>query len=130
MTYIIIDASNLFYRAKHGVKGSADIKLGMAFHIIFNAIRKCWYDFGGTHLVFAFEGKSWRKSFYAPYKRNRTELRASLSIKEQEEEQVFWEAFNELQEFITNKTNCTVLQHAQLEADDLIAGFIQQHPRD
>ncbi len=128
MTYIIIDASNLFYRAKHGVKGSADIKLGMAFHIIFNAIRKCWQDFDGTHLIFSFEGRSWRKDYYAPYKRNRTELRAALSVKEQEEDALFWEAFNDLKDFITNKTNCTVLQHEQLEADDLIAGFIQYHP--
>jgi 5'-3' exonuclease len=29
---------------------------------------------------------------------------------------------------VTDKTNCTVLQHNQLEADDLIAGWIQQHP--
>lgn len=128
MTYIIIDSSNLFYRARHGVKGPADIKLGMAFHIIFNAIKKCWQDFDGKHVIFAFEGRSWRKDYYLPYKRNRTDLRAAMSVKEQEEEALFWEAFNELREFITNKTNCTVLQHERLEADDLIAGFIQQHP--
>ena len=29
-----------------------------------------------------------------------------------------------------NKTNCTVLQDNQLEADDLIAGWVQEHPND
>ena len=51
-----------------------------------------------------------------------------MSVKEQEEEKLFWEAFEEFKNFIIEKTNCTVLQHPQLEADDLIAGFIQQHP--
>ena len=33
-------------------------------------------------------------------------------------------------DFVTEKTNCTVLQHPRLEADDLIAGWIQSHPGD
>jgi 5'-3' exonuclease len=43
---------------------------------------------------------------------------------------VFWETFDQFKTFITERTNCTVLQHPQLEADDLIAGFIQSHPND
>jgi 5'-3' exonuclease len=31
---------------------------------------------------------------------------------------------------MTDKTNCTVIQHKQLEADDLIAGWVQAHPND
>jgi len=41
---------------------------------------------------------------------------------------VFWEAFDTFKNFVTDKTNCTVLQHKELEADDLIAGWVQQHP--
>jgi 5'-3' exonuclease len=51
-----------------------------------------------------------------------------MTPKEKDEEELFWESFNELKAFITEKTNCTVLHHPQLEADDLIAGFIQNHP--
>lgn len=130
MTYILIDLSNLFYRARHSIQGNSDIKLGMAFHITFSAIRKCWNDFNGSHIMVALEGKSWRKQFYAPYKRNRSEMRAAMSPKEQAEEQLFWEAFEDFKNFLIEKTNCTVLHHPQLEADDLIAGFIQQHPQD
>jgi 5'-3' exonuclease len=130
MTYILVDTANTFFRARHVINGDADIKLGMAFHITLNSIKKAWQDFGGTHVVFCLEGRSWRKDYYAPYKRNRTDARAAHNEKEQEEERIFWEAFDTFKDFIKDKTNCTVLQHSQLEADDLIAGWIQSHPND
>ena len=130
MTFIIVDSANTFFRSRHVVRGDSDIKLGMALHIMFNSIKKAWQDFNGTHVIFCLEGRSWRKDFYEPYKRNRAESRAALSPKEQEEDQLFWETFDEFKNFITDKTNCTVLQHPRLEADDLIAGFIQSHPND
>ncbi len=130
MTYILVDTANTFFRARHVINGDADIKLGMAFHITLNSIRKAWQQFNGTHVIFCLEGRSWRKDYYAPYKRNRAESRAALNEREQEEEKIFWEAFDTFKEFITEKTNCTVLQHGQLEADDLIAGWIQSHPQD
>jgi 5'-3' exonuclease len=130
MTYILVDTANTFFRARHVVRGDADIKLGMALHITFNSIKKAWNDFGGTHVVFCLEGRSWRKDFYKPYKANRAETRAAMNTKEQEEDKLFWETFDAFKEFVETKTNCTVLQHKQLEADDLIAGFIQMHPND
>lgn len=130
MTFIIVDTANTFFRSRHVVRGEADLKLGMALHIMFNSIRKAWQDFEGTHVIFCLEGRSWRKDFYEPYKRNRAETRAAMSQKEQEEDKLFWETFDEFKNFVSNKTNCTVLQHPQLEADDLIAGFIQSHPND
>ncbi len=128
MTYILVDTANTFFRARHVIKGDADIKLGMAFHITLNSIKKAWQDFEGSHVVFCLEGRSWRKNYYEPYKRNRSDARAALTPKEQEEDQLFWESFDKFKDFITDKTNCTVLQHSELEADDLIAGWIQSHP--
>lgn len=128
MTYILVDTANTFFRARHVINGDADIKLGMAFHITLNSIRKAWQQFSGSHVVFCLEGRSWRKDYYEPYKRNRSDARAALTEKQQEEDQVFWEAFDTFKDFIKDKTNCTVLQHPQLEADDLIAGWIQNHP--
>jgi 5'-3' exonuclease len=100
----------------------------MAFHITLNSIKKAWQDFDGTHVVFCLEGRSWRKDHYEPYKRNRQVARDALTEKQQEEDTVFWEAFDTFKDFVADKTNCTVLQHKELEADDLIAGWIQQHP--
>jgi 5'-3' exonuclease len=130
MSYILVDTANTFFRARHVVRGDADIKLGMALHITFNSIKKAWQDFGGKHVVFCLEGRSWRKDYYKPYKANRAETRSAMTVKEQEEDKLFWETFDAFKEFVETKTNCTVLQHKQLEADDLIAGFIQSHPND
>jgi hypothetical protein len=130
MTYILVDTANTFFRARHVVRGDADIKIGMALHITFNSIKKAWQDFEGKHVVFCLEGRSWRKDYYKPYKANRAETRAAMTVKEQEEDKLFWETFDTFKDFVINKTNCTVLQHKQLEADDLIAGFIAAHPDD
>jgi hypothetical protein len=129
-TYILVDTANTFFRARHVIKGDADTKVGMAFHITLNSIRKAWQDFKGSHVVFCLEGRSWRKDYYEPYKRNRSDARAAKTVKEQEEDDLFWETFDNFKNFVIEKTNCTVLHHPQLEADDLIAGFIQSHPND
>ena len=130
MTYILVDTANTFFRARHAVRGDADVKIGMALHTTLQSIRKAWQDFNGSHVVFCLEGRSWRKDYYEPYKRNRQVARDALTVSQQEEEKVFWETFDDFKDFLTNKTNCTVLQHKQLEADDLIAGWIQSHPND
>jgi len=130
MTFILVDTANTFFRARHVVRGDNSEKVGMSLQIILNSVRKAWKDFNGTHVIFFLEGRSWRKDHYPPYKRQRTEARAAQSPSEQEEDRIFWETFDEFKAFVTEKTNCTVLQHEQLEADDLIAGWIQSHPND
>ena len=129
-TYILIDTANTFFRARHVVRGDIDTKVGMAMHITLNSIKKAWQDFKGDHVVFCLEGRSWRKDFYEPYKRNRKEHRDAMTAAEAEEDRVFWEIFDEFKSFIADKTNCTVIQNPVLEADDLIAGWIQNHPTD
>ena len=130
MTYILVDTANTFFRARHVVRGDLDTKVGMAFHITLSSIKKAWSDFDGAHVVFCLEGRSWRKDFYEPYKRNRSEARAAQTQAQQDEDTVFWEMFDEWKDFVSTKTNCSVLQHPELEADDLIAGWIQAHPND
>lgn len=129
-TYILVDTANTFFRARHGIRGDLQDKIGLSMHTIFHSIRKAWRDFNGSHVIFCLEGRSWRKDYYEPYKRNRSDARASQSVKDQEEDRVFWETFDQFKEFVSNKTNASVLHHERLEADDLIAGFIQAHPND
>jgi len=130
MTYILVDTANTFFRARHVVRGDISEKVGMSLHVLLNSVRKAWKDFNGSHVIFCLEGRSWRKDHYEPYKRNRQVARDALSPRDAEEDKVFWETFDDFKTFINEKTNCTVLQHSQLEADDLIAGFIQAHPND
>lgn len=129
-TYLLIDLANLFFRARHVVRGSLNDKIGMSLHTVLSSVRKAWKDFNGDHVVFCLEGRSWRKDYYEPYKRQRAEIRAALNPKEAEEEKVFWETFDQFKNFVVNKTNSTVLHNPKLEADDLIAGWIKYHPND
>ena len=129
-TYILVDTANTFFRARHVVRGDISEKVGMSLHVILNSVRKAWKDFNGDHVIFCLEGRSWRKEVYAPYKRNRQEVREAMSSTDAEEDKIFWETFDDFKEYIHEKTNCTVLQHPNLEADDLIAGWVASHPND
>jgi 5'-3' exonuclease len=132
MRYLLVDTANTFFRARHAAHRQADTwdRLGFAIHVTLNSVSKSFRDQKADHVIFCLEGRSWRKDFYTPYKANRTVARAALTEKEQEEDKLFWETFDTLKDYLANKTNCTVLQHPELEADDLIAGFIQAHPAD
>lgn len=129
-TYILVDTANTFFRARHVVRGSLEDKVGMSLHTVLGSVRKAWRDFKGDHVVFCLEGRSWRKDYYEPYKRQRSEARAAQSPREAEEDRVFWETFDQFKDFVISKTNTTVLHNPQLEADDLIAGWIRLHPQD
>ena len=128
MTHVLIDTANTFFRARHAIRGDASEKIGMAIHITLNSIKRAWSDVDGSHLVFCLEGRSWRKDYYPPYKRNRKETIDAMSPTEKEENDIFWECYDDFCEFIKTKTNATVLQNARVEADDLIARWIQKHP--
>jgi len=131
-TYLLIDLTNTYFRARHAAHraNSSEEKVSFAIHVTLASINKCWRDQKGTHVIFCLEGRSWRKDFYKPYKANRAEARAALSPKEAEEDRLFWEGLDQLKDFFRDRTNCTVLHHPELEADDLIAGWIQNHPGD
>ena len=132
MRYLLVDTANTFFRARHAAHRQSDTwdKLGFAIHVTLGSVSKAFRDQKADHVVFCLEGRSWRKDFYTPYKANRAVARAALTEKEQEEDQLFWDTFDALKTFISERTNCTVLRHENLEADDLIAGFIQCHPDD
>jgi 5'-3' exonuclease len=130
-TYILVDSLNMFFRAKHvGGGKDIDMRVGMAMHIMFNSIKKAWRDFDGDHVVMCLEGRSWRKDFYTPYKANRKVTMNKRSVREQEDDELFFESYNDLTEFLDKRTNCSVIQQPNAEADDLIATWIQQHPDD
>ena len=127
--YILVDAMNMFHRAKHVVHGSdIDTRIGMSLHIMFNSLRKAYRDLGGHHIVYCLEGSSWRKAAYEQYKANRVVQQLAKSQRERDEDELFFEAYNELNKFMLEQTNATVLQCPVGEADDLIATWIDLHP--
>ena len=132
MKYILIDTANLFFRARHVAFRAADEweKVGYALHITLSAVNKVVNKFGADHVVFALEGRSWRKDVYAPYKRNRSDARAAQTEKEQDEDKLFWETFDHLTKYLAESTNCSVIRNENAEADDIIARWIALHPQD
>lgn len=131
-TYLLVDLANTFFRSRHstGRSHSIDEKVGMALHVTLSSINAVTKKFSPDHVVFCLEGRSWRKDFYEPYKRNRQVARAAMSPKEAEEEKLFWETYDNLIEYLGNKTNCSVIRCPTAEGDDIVARFIALHPDD
>lgn len=132
MRYVLIDTSNMFFRARHSAHRAADTwtKLGFALHVTIMSVNKVARKFGADHVVFALEGRSWRKDVYKPYKANRAEARQAMSEDEAEEDKLFWETYDNLTKYLSTKTNCSVIRCATAEADDVIARWIALHPQD
>ena len=132
MKYLLVDTANLFFRARHSVHVGTDAftKLGFSLHLMFSSVNKAQRILNADHVVFCLEGRSWRKDVYEPYKKNRKAKLAKLTDEELAEDKLFWEVFEEFAKYLQESTNCTVLQHQQAEADDIIARWISLHTHD
>ena len=132
MKYLLIDTANMFFRARHGAHRASDTwtKLGFALHVTMMAANKVAKRFQADHVIFALEGRSWRKDFYEPYKKNRAVARGKMTEDEAEEDKLFWETYDNLTKYLSDKTNCSVIRCATAEADDIIARWISLHPQD
>ncbi len=131
-TFIHADGSNLFYRQikMTNPQLGVDTAIGMALHMILYSMKKEYTKWKGTHTIFHMEGRSWRKTVYPGYKAQRAVAFAQQTPREQEDHHILVEAFDDLVEYIDQKTNITVLQNPDAEADDMIAIFIESHPDD
>ena len=130
--YALIDTANTFFRARHiaSRNSTVDEKIGMAMHLTMASTNQIVRKFGIDHVVFCLEGKSWRKSYYTPYKKNRVVDTLSQTEAEVEENRMFWETYEAFTTYLKDRTNCSVLRDPKAEADDLIARFIHLHPDD
>ena len=125
MRYVLIDTANMFFRASDPWE-----KVGVALHTTLMSANKVVKRFEADHVVFALEGRSWRKDHYKPYKANRAVARAALTEAEAEEDKMFWETYDNLTKYLSERTNCSVLRCPTAEGDDIIARWINLHPQD
>ena len=130
--YALIDTANTFFRARHiaSRNSTAEEKVAMALHLTLASTNQIVRKFQIDHVAFLLEGKSWRKSYYAPYKRNRVVDTMSQTEAEVEENTMFWQTYDTFTTWLKEKTNTSVLRDPNAEADDLIARFIHLHPDD
>ena len=132
MKYALIDTTNTFFRARHIASRNSTVeeKVAMALHLTLASTNQIVRKFQIDHVAFLLEGKSWRKSYYAPYKRNRVVDTLSQTEAEVEENTMFWKTYEIFTTWLKEKTNTSVLRDPNAEADDLIARFIHLHPDD
>jgi 5'-3' exonuclease len=132
MRYVLIDTANMFFRARHTAFRASDPweKVGVALHLTIMSANKVARKFDADHIVFALEGRSWRKDHYKPYKANRAVARAALTETEAEEDKMFWETYDNLTKYLSERTNCSVIRCPTAEGDDIIARWITLHPQD
>jgi len=130
--YALIDTANTFFRARHIASRNSTVeeKVAMALHLTLASTNQIVRKFQIDHVAFLLEGKSWRKSYYAPYKRNRVVDTMSQTEAEVEENTMFWQTYETFTTWLKEKTNTSVLRDPNAEADDLIARFIHLHPED
>lgn len=133
--YILVDTANIFFKSRHFAsrEATSEEMISMAIHLTLSGVNSIVKKFGAgniSHVVFALEGRSWRKDFYTPYKANRAVKRAALTEKEVELDKMFWDTYETFTKFLDEKTNVSVLRCPIAEGDDIIARFVQTHPND
>ena len=130
--YALMDTANLFFRARHVASRNSDPeeKVAMALHLTLASCNQIVRKFGIDHVVFCLEGRSWRKEYYEPYKKNRIVDTQAQTQTEKEENELFWTTYEQFVNFLREKTNVSVLRDPKAEADDLIARWVALHPED
>lgn len=137
-TNVLLDISGILYRNFYGMtKEKTDIIIAMANMAAFDSVNFNFKKYGCDETVLAFDGKkNWRKAYtrrspdvvtYKQYKGNR---RNDLTQSEKLKLEKFDEHVAEFREIITSHTGLLVLFNDYLEADDLIAGYVQSRPNE
>lgn len=131
MKYLVFDISNLLYRTFFAHHTEDDITIaGLATHSALLVLNKYYREHKPHKIVMAFDRQSWRKDFTAsdeciskkPYKGNR---RQGMTPREKIKYDQFCKHLQEFEFIIANHTSVITLANEGLEADDLVAGFVQ-----
>lgn len=130
--FLLVDTLNLLYRAAHVTRPSTPIpeRVGLSLHIMFSSLTLVQRKFGVDNVIFFFDGSSWRKKISSSYKMNRVVADSKKTVNERDFNTALIEMVQDLKIFLESKTNVAVLHDIELEADDLIAGWVQTHTND
>lgn len=134
--YLLLDITNLLYRTFYVQTGEDDRTLaGLATHMALTMLNKYYKQYKPDRVVMAFDRSSWRKLYTAselcvskrPYKGDR---RQDMSPSQEAKYALFLNHVAEFERLIIEHTTIVTLFGDNLEADDLIGGFVQLHPDD
>lgn len=135
--YILYDISNMLYRTFFANTSETDTTIaGLATHMGLVTLNKYFKQYAPRKkAVMVFDRTSWRKAYTQsdlcisgkPYKGNR---RQDMSPSQQAKYQRFLGHLAEFEALVTKHSTIITLAAEPLEADDLIAGFVQQNQED
>jgi 5'-3' exonuclease len=132
---LLIDANNLLYRVFFAqINESEDILTGMAAHGALWTMQKYYKLYPADEIVMAFDSLSWRKLYTkdlnecVTYKKYKGTRRQNLTQSQKEKMAAFDEHVQAFAEMLRTETSILVLQEKYLEADDLIAIYVQNNP--
>lgn len=135
MKYLVFDISNLLYRTFFVNKKEDDETIaGLATHMALNTLNKYYKQFKPHKVVMVFDRSSWRKAYAASdetftsteYKGSRKAKRDAMTPTETAKYQRFLNHLREFESLMTEHSSIVTLAENELEADDLIAGFVQK----
>jgi len=131
MKYLILDVSNLLYRNYYANQNEDDeTAAGLAMHSALVTMHKYFKQYKPHNTIMCYDRSSWRKDYTAseqclskkPYKGNR---RQNMTPAQEAKFIRFKNHLREFENLISNHTTIVSLAEDSLEADDLIAGFVQ-----
>lgn len=137
MKYLIFDVNNILYRTFYSKNQGEDVDTSTAFalHKALMSVKKFNDQIKPDKIVMAFDRPSWRKDYTKSdkciskkiYKANR---RKNMSPKDEEMFRKFIDHVKEFELAIKENTSVICLVQEGLEADDLIAGFVERYHTD
>lgn len=134
--WLLLDISNVLYRTFFAHKQEDDITVaGLATHAALVTINSYFRKFKPDKIVMAFDRPSWRKDYTATeecvskraYKGHR---RQKMTPSEKVRYQMFQKHLAEFEHLIRNHSSIIALAGDALEADDVVAGFVQIYSMD
>lgn len=134
--YLLVDISSVLYRTFFAHHTEDDVTIaGLATHGALLTLNKYYREYKPHKIVMAFDRNSWRKNYTAseeciskkPYKGNR---RQNMTPAQKIKYAQFCSHLSEFETIIRDHTTVITLANDGLEADDLIAGFIQMQTLD
>lgn len=136
MKYLILDVSNLLYRSFYANPNEdADTTAGLTMHSALNVMNKYFKLFKPDRVIMCYDRSSWRKEYTAseaciskkPYKGNR---RKDMTPAQEAKFARFISHLEDFETLMSEHTTIISLAEKGLEADDLIAGFVQIYEDD
>ena len=133
MKYMILDISNLLYRTYYANKNEDELTIaGLAQHQALLTLNKYFRENKPDKIVMAFDRKNWRVGYTLSEqcvsgKKYKGTRRKDMTESERTKYEAFLTHLNQFEELMKEHTSVICLAADGLEADDLVACFVQKY---